>query len=241
MSGYNDTTDNQNIPKTLTVKEMDPDDQPREKALRHGVQVLSTSELWAIILRTGTPGYPVTLMCREMMRGNDGKLLLLMRRSFKELQQIKGIGQTKAIQIAAVMELVKRFQNETIGTRLIIRQSKDIWEIMRHEIGNLDHEEIWVLFVNRRNEVIERQRITSGARSASIFDIRMILKPALLGNADGIIMCHNHPSGNINPSSQDDAITHQLNEGCRIFSLRMLDHVIVTTDGFYSYRDNDRL
>lgn len=224
--------------KVKTVKELDPDQQPREKALAHGIGVLTTPELWAIILRTGTPGYPITDMCRDMMASNDGKMHNLMRRSRKEIMQIRGIGTTKAIQIEAVMELVRRYQSEQIGKRPQIRQPKDVWDIMRHEIGNLDHEEIWVLFLNRKNEVTEKMRITTGTATASLFDPKLILKPAILAGADGIVLCHNHPSGNMRPSPQDDSITRQLNKAVQVFSIRLMDHVIVCTDGFYSYSEH---
>lgn len=227
--------------RPLTVKELDPDQQPREKAIAHGVGVLSTAELWALILRTGTPGNPITELCRDMMKANDGKMHLLMRRSRKELTGIKGIGLTKAIQIEAVMELVRRYQSETIGKRPIISVSEDIWNIMRHEIGNLPHEEVWMLLLNRRNEVTGKKRITSGTMNASLFDVKPIIKEALLSEADGVILCHNHPSGNLRTSAPDDRITDMLAKACKVFELRFLDHVIITTDGHYSYRDSGRL
>lgn len=227
----------------LTVKDLDPDQQPREKAWQFGTSVLSTSELWALILRTGTPGNPITELCRQMMRANNGLIHNLVRRERKELMLIKGIGRTKVIQIEAVIELIRRYQTEEIGERPQIRESKDVWKIMTGTpgLGDLDHEEIWALFLNRRNEVTNKQMITSGTQVASIFDVKQIIKPALLENADGLILCHNHPSGNKRPSTQDDAITRALKKACEVFNIRLLDHVIVCADGHYSYRDDDRL
>lgn len=227
--------------KPLTVKDFDPDQQPRERALKYGVEVLSTAELWAIILRTGTLGNPITDLCRDMMRANSDKMHLLMRRSRKELMQIKGIGITKAIQIEAVSELVKRYQEETLGERPIIKTSKDIWAIMRHVIGNLTHEEVWMLMINRRNEVLGKKRISSGTMTASLFDVKPIIREVLISESEGVILCHNHPSGNLQPSIQDDNITRSLKEACKTFDIRLLDHVIITTDGNYSYRDSGRL
>lgn len=228
-------------PKPRTVKDFDPDQQPREKALKYGAGVLSTSELWAIILRTGTPGYPITDMCRDMMAANDGKLHFLMRRSRREIMKIRGIGTTKAIQIEAVMELVKRYQCEAIGERPIIRNSNDVWDIMRYEIGNLTHEEIWMLLLNRRNEVTDKQRLTTGTAVASLFDVKAAIKIAILGEACGIILCHNHPSGNLRPSPQDDNLTRSLKEAAKLFDINLLDHIIVCAGGHYSYRDEDRI
>lgn len=227
--------------RPMTVKEMDPDDQPREKAMKHGCKVLPTADLWALILRTGLPGKPITEMCRDLMRACDGRLFNLERMERRQLMAVKGIGATKALQIEAVMEMIRRYCNEAVGERVKIRSSKDIYDTMRHEIGNLPHEEIWALFLNRANEVIGRERITQGSAVASVFDMRKILKEALLRNAEGLVLCHNHPSGNLMPSPQDDSITRKMKSGCEAMDLRFLDHLIVTADGFYSYCDQSRL
>lgn len=227
--------------RPMTVKEMDPDDQPREKAMKHGCKVLPTADLWALILRTGLPGKPITEMCRDLMRACDGRLFNLERMERRQLMAVKGIGATKALQIEAVMEMICRYCNEAVGERVKIRSSKDIYDTMRHEIGNLPHEEIWALFLNRANEVIGRERITQGSSVASVFDMRKILKEALLRNAEGLVLCHNHPSGNLTPSPQDDSITRKMKSGCEAMDLRFLDHLIVTADGFYSYCDQSRL
>lgn len=228
-------------PKILTVKDMDPDQQPREKALAHGCGVLSVPELFAIILRTGTTGNPITDLCRDLMRANGGKLRRLERRTRRELLEVKGIGTTKAIQIEAVMELIRRYSRESLGDRICTKSSKDIADVMAPEIGNIGHEEIWVLFLNRANILIHSERMTVGTDSASLFDVRKIIKTALLENANSLVMCHNHPSGNLRPSLQDDQITRQLKEACKYMSLSLLDHVIITSAGYYSYRDESRL
>ncbi|MBO4943761.1 MAG: DNA repair protein RadC [Muribaculaceae bacterium] len=225
---------------TKTMRDYAEEDQPREKALRHGIGILSVPELLAIILRTGVTGHPVIELCRDILKDAGNSLHNLQRKTRQQLMQTKGIGPTKAIQIEAIMELTKRFVEEGCGERPVIRQSKDIYSLMRHEIGNLDHEEIWILLLNRRNQVIGRQRMTSGTANASLFDPKPILKYALLNNADGIIMVHNHPSGNNNPSPQDDTITRSLRDAAKAVELRMLDHVIVNAHSFYSYADNGR-
>lgn len=224
-----------------TVKEMDEDEQPREKAEKFGCGVLSIPELWAIILRTGTSGYPITELCKDMMRLNDGSIHKLERRTRNEIKELKGIGKTKVIQIEAVLELIKRYCSENIPQDESIRQSSQIYDRMRHKIGNLDHEEIWILLLNRRNQVIKEIFLTSGTSTSSIFDIKKTIKLALLENAESIILCHNHPSGSTLPSQQDDKLTSDLNNGCNYMNLKLLDHVIVTANGFYSYRDNLKL
>ncbi|MCH5235159.1 MAG: DNA repair protein RadC [Muribaculaceae bacterium] len=231
------------IPEKIvrTVKEMDEDQQPREKAEKYGVGVLSIPELWAIILRTGTPGYPITELCRDMMRDNNGSLHKLERRTKQELCEMRGIGNMKAIQILSVIELIKRYFQEDIPIEDPIRSSNQIYERMRHKIGNLDHEEIWMLVLNRQNKVVKEIKLTSGTSSSSVFDLKQAIKLALLENAEGMILCHNHPSGTLKPSPQDDKLTAELKEGCKFMNIRFLDHVIVTANGYYSYNDSSRL
>lgn len=232
-----------NIPDKVvrTVKEMDEDQQPREKAEKYGVEILSVPELWAIILRIGTPGYPITDLCRDMMRNNDGSLHRLERRTVEELCELKGVGKVKAIEIKAVLELIKRYCQEDIPNDEPIRSSNQIYVRMRHKIGNLDHEEIWMLLLNRQNKVIKELRLTSGTGNASVFDNKLAIKPAVLENADGMILCHNHPSGTLKPSVQDDKLTKELKEACTFMNIRLLDHVIITANGFYSYNDSMKL
>lgn len=224
-----------------TVKEMDADQQPREKALKYGVGILSVPELWAIILRIGSQGYPITELCRDMMRHNDGSLHQLERRSLEELCQIPGVGEMKAIQILAVMELIKKYCQEDIPEEDPIRSSVQIFDRMCHKIGNLDHEQIWMLLLNRQNRITKEFKLTSGTSSASVFDTKKAIKIAILENAEGMILCHNHPSGTIKPSVQDDNLTKNLSDACKIMNIRLLDHIIVTAKGYYSYNDNGKI
>lgn len=224
-----------------TVKEMDADEQPREKAEKYGCRVLSIPELWALILRTGTPGYPITDLCRDLMKMNKGSLHRLERRTRQELMDLKGIGMTKCIQVEAALELIKRYCKEEIPEDEPIRHSNQIYERMRHTIGNIDHEEIWVLYLNRRNQIIKELKMTSGTSTASLFDLKVAIKHALLENADGLILCHNHPSGSKVSSPQDDKLTQELKTACNFMNLRFLDHVIVTANGFFSYQDSMKL
>lgn len=224
-----------------TVKEMDADEQPREKALKYGVEFLTVPELWAIILRIGSQGYPITQLCKDMMRNNDGSLHQLERRSLQELCEIPGVGEMKAIQILAVMELIKKYCQEDIPTTDPIRSSQQIFDRMRNKIGNKDHEEIWMLLLNRQNKVIKEFRLTSGTSTSSVFETKKAIKYAILENAEGMILCHNHPSGALKPSPQDDNLTRDLKEACKFMGIRLLDHVIVTANGYYSYNDSSRL
>ena len=226
-----------------TIKEMSKEERPRERAINYGIGSLTTAELLAIILRTGQPGLPITDLCRQLMDDNGNSLLRLERRSRSELMLTKGIGAAKALQVEAMMEVMRRYQDEINSTpeRHLIKTSEDIRRRMCHRIANLNHEEVWILLLNRRNEVIKEFRLTSGSSVASIFDTKMIIKRALLEDAQGLVMCHNHPSGNLRPSPQDDQITHKLSEACRAMDLRFIDHVILSVDGLYSYADQGRL
>lgn len=235
---------NEDVPevgRSLTVKEMCADDQPRERAIRYGISSLATADLFAIILRTGTPGTPITDLCRDMMRQNGGRLLDLERQSREQLMMIKGIGESKALQIEAVMEIVRRYGKEKVGERPQLRMSRDIYDIIRPEIANLPHEEIWVVMTNRSNYVTGMQRISEGGSGAATFDVKKMMRALILARAEGVVMCHNHPSGVLKPSLPDDNITRGLKSACEVLELNCIDHLIVTPDGYYSYRDNGRI
>ncbi len=223
-----------------TVKEFDPDDQPREKAEKHGCGVLSVPDLLAIILRTGVTGMPITELCREIMRQNGGRLHRLERRTRQELRSIKGIGLTKSIQIEAIMELMRRYVEEEPEQELPITSSEQIFKRMQRKIGNLPHEEIWLLILSRANKVMREICLTRGTSTASLFDVRQAIKHAIMENAEAVVLVHNHPSGNTRPSDADDRITRDFKEACGFMKLRVLDHVIVAADSYYSYHDSAR-
>lgn len=224
-----------------TVKDFDTDDQPRERALKLGVGALSVADLWAIVLRTGTPGKPITELCRDLMRANDGSLRRLERRDLKELTAMKGIGTTKAVQIQAVMELMRRYSAEKAADNPTVTCSADIYAIMRPKIGNLPHEEIWALLMNRRNEVITLYRVSEGGTASTVFDVKKLLKAALLEGCSSVAICHNHPSGTLRPSQQDDTMTQRCKEACQATDLRLIDHLIITAESYFSYSDDGRL
>lgn len=221
----------------LTVKEMAPDDQPRERVLKHGIGVLSNSELLAIILRIGTRGYPITTICRDLMDGNNNSFQRLERCSRDEIMEINGLGELKAMQIEAVMEIVRRYCKESFQHEVRVTDASVIYNHMRYVIGNLPHEEMWVLFLTNANRIIGKMKVSEGSATATVFDTKKILRRALSCKAEALVLCHNHPSGNLRPSGPDDAITRRLNEACKTLDIRLLDHVIVTSEGFFSYRN----
>lgn len=235
VQGYN--TPDPNKHSFPRIKDMDREDTPREKAEKSGCGTLSIADLWAIVLRTGTVGNPITQLCRDLMRLNEGKLTVLERRTRQELLEIKGLGPLKVIQIEAVMELIRRYNSESPAERPSIKQSSDIFTLIKPHIAHLSHEEVWTIILNRRNQVIKLFQASKGGWASSIFDIKVIIKEALLENASSIAICHNHPSGNLHPSGQDNAITKKCVEACKIMDISLLDHLIVTPHGYYSYAD----
>lgn len=224
------------------IRDIDPDDRPREKARKFGFKVLSNSELLAIILRTGTVGHAITDVCDELFASVNNSFSMLMRKHDAQLKMIPGIGNVKAQQILAIMELVRRFAEEERSSKpCIIRSAEDIYNELKYEIGNKTQEEIWMLTLNRRHEIIGRHALTRGSATASVFDVKLCLKLAILDDASAIVLSHNHPSGNQRPSPQDDNITQALKRAAASVDLRLLDHVIVTSTGYYSYSDSGRL
>ena len=166
---------------------------------------------------------------------------MLERRTRQEILGIKGLGKLKALQIEAVMELIRRYNGEPPAENPRIRCSADIYATVRQTLGGLDHEEVWVLLLNRRHEAVKFVQLSKGGWSSSIFDVKMLIKEALLENASSLALCHNHPSGNLNPSPQDDNITRVCKQACGTMELNMIDHLIVTADSYYSYADQGRL
>lgn len=227
--------------KVLKVKEFLEDDRPQERAMKFGCQTLSVADLLALIIRSGLPGLPITEITRTLMRENKGSLHQLERVSHPELLRFNGLGEVKALQIEALFELIRRYNDEEIEERPLIKAPEDIYNLMKGKIGNLPHEEIWAIYLNRKNEVTSYRRITQGTATASVFDSKQIVKEALLNNAEALALCHNHPSGNLRPSVQDDSITKRLAEACRTLDIRMIDHLIVTVKGYYSYSEQGRL
>lgn len=215
---------------------------PMEKAEKFGFEVLSTSELLAIILRVGQPGLPIVEMTAELMRQNEDKLKILERRSREELMQIPGIGPVKAFQIEAVLEIMRRYNMEKLDERFMVRKAADIYRYMHPKAAKLSTEHIWIILLNRKNAILDCKTVSQGGTSATVFDLKIILRHILLAQGvESIIMVHNHPSGSLRPSPQDDTITRQLAEGTKAIGIKMLDHVIVTQDGYFSYADEGRL
>lgn len=226
----------------ITVKDFDPEDRPQEKAEKYGVKVLTLPELWALILRSGQPGVPITQLTRELMRSNGNKLRTLERRTREELMLIPGIGRVKALQIEAVLEVMRRYEMERFEQKAIIRTAKDIYDYMRAQASGENVEHIWIMTLSRSNMLLNCKMVSTGGTSSTVFDIKTILREIIATpRAERVVMVHNHPSGNLRPSPQDDSITRSIKEGCQYLGLTFMDHVIVAQDGYYSYFEENRL
>lgn len=228
-------------PALPRVKDMCAEDMPRERAEKLGCGALSVPDLWALILRTGSVGNPVTQLCRDLMKQNNDRLTYLERRTRRELLDIKGLGKTKVIQIEAVLELIRRYNAEEPAQLPVIQTSQDLYNLLKPRIAHLPHEEIWAVIMDNKHRVLKLFQASKGGWTSTLFDLKIIIKETLLENGTALIMAHNHPSGTLTPSPQDDAITRRCVEACRTMDLHLLDHIIVTTHGYYSYADQGRL
>ena len=234
---------NKQVTKRSIKDTVPKEDRPREKAKKLGFGALSTAELLAILLRVGTPGESVIDLCRRILHDNDDKLYLIARKGIKNLvKNYHGIGEVKAIEILAALELARRYQQEDFQDRRKITSSDDAYQYLRSFMEHLDHEEMMVVLLNHAKQIEECVRVSSGGTAMTVADIKMILRPAIERLSSGIILAHNHPSDNPNPSAQDDRLTERVHQACKVMDIQLVDHIIVCRGGrYYSYNDHARL
>lgn len=225
----------------LNINQWAEEDRPRGKMMMHGVSSLSNAELLAILIGSGNTEDSAVELMRKVLAEYHNNLNELGKASVDELCRFKGIGPAKAITILAASELGKRRKEEDIRERLSIVSSKDVYECFYPLMCDLPTEECWLLLLNQASKVIDKVRVSTGGLSATAVDVRCILHEALLKRASAIALCHNHPSGNIHPSREDDRLTEQLRQACQIMNIRLVDHVILTDGCFYSYADEGRM
>jgi DNA repair protein RadC len=221
----------------ISIKNWSADDKPREKLLANGVQDLSNAELLAIIIGSGTREISAVELSRQILSTADNNLAELSRFSINEFTKIKGIGEAKAVAVVAALELGKRRNFSEIADRHMISSSKDVFNYFHPIMVDLVHEEFWALYLNRSNKIIDKYKLSQGGISGTVTDIRLILKRAIELLATSLIVCHNHPSGNINPSENDTSITTKLKAAASQMDIRLLDHVIIANNAYFSYTD----
>ena len=225
----------------LSINQWAEEDRPREKMKLHGVSALSNAELLAILIGSGNTEDSAVELMRKVLANYHNNLNELGKASINELCQFKGIGPAKAITILAASELGKRRKEEGAQERPSILSSKDVYECLYPLMCDLPTEECWVLLLNQASKLIDKVKINSGGIGATAVDVRCILREALVKRASSIALCHNHPSGNIRPSREDDLLTRQVSQASECMNIRLIDHVILTDGAFYSYADEGRI
>lgn len=220
-----------------SIKQWAKDDRPREKLLSRGAENLSNSELLAILIHNGSKNKTAVDLGKEILKLGKDNLVELGKLSVKDLMKIKGIGEAKAITIVAALELGRRRQSSASLEKAIVNSSSDIANYLQAALKDYRHEVFAVIFLNRSNKVNHFQIVSEGGITGTVADPRIILKKALEQNAVSIILCHNHPSGSLRPSRADEELTIKIKEAAKFLDIRVLDHIIVSDDGYYSFAD----
>ena len=223
--------------QNFSIKNWAEDDKPREKLMLKGKQALSDAELIAILIGSGSRNESAVSLSKRILASVDNNLNALGKLSLKQLMEFKGIGEAKAISIAAALELGRRRRVEETVELKKISSSKAVFDIMQPLIGELPHEEFWVLYLNNSNKVIHKSQLSKGGIAGTVVDIRLVFKMALEQNAVGLVLCHNHPSGKLEASNSDKEITQKIKLAGEQLEIRVLDHIIITEKGYLSFQD----
>jgi DNA repair protein RadC len=228
--------ENVNKPST-SIKNWAIDDRPREKLLANGSTALSNSELLAILLNNGSKNKSAVELAREILKLGNDNLNELGKLSLNDFMKVKGIGQAKSIIIAAALELGRRRQASSALEKTVVRSSRDIAQYLQATLKDYSYEVFAVVFLNRANKINHFEIISKGGITGTVADPRIILKKALEEDATSIVLCHNHPSGNLQPSKADEELTKKIKEAANYFDIKIIDHIIVSEEGFYSFAD----
>ncbi len=223
--------------QNFSIKHWAEDDKPREKLMLKGKAALSDAELVAILIGSGSRNESAVDLSKRILASADNNLNALGKLSLKQLMEFKGIGEAKAISITAALELGRRRRAEETLELKKITSSKAVFDIMQPIIGELPHEEFWVLYLNNSNKVLYKSQLSKGGITGTVVDVRLIFKTALEHNATSIILTHNHPSGKLQASDADVAITRKLKLAGEQLDIKVLDHIIITETGYYSFQD----
>ena len=226
---------------SMSIKSWSQDDQPREKLRDKGRNSLSNAELVAILIGSGSKNESAVDLSKRILSSVDNNLISLGKLSLKQLMKFKGIGEAKAITIAAALEMGRRrgVEDEIVLDK--IESSKSVFRVMQPLIGDLAHEEFWIIYLNNSNKVLRKQQLSRGGMTGTLVDIRIVMKQALEEGATSIILAHNHPSGNPAPSDQDITLTKKLIAGGKLLDITVLDHIIVAGDTYFSFADEKSL
>jgi DNA repair protein RadC len=226
---------------TLKITDWAHGDRPREKLLEQGPSSLSDAELVAILICSGTRNKSAVDLGRELLNSVGNNLNNLGKLSAGEMRKLHGIGNARAVAIVAAMELGRRRNLAAVPDHPRIKCSRDVADIFEPLLSDLPHEEFWILYLNRSNRIINRLKLSQGGVSGTVTDVRIIMKKAVEYLASGIIVCHNHPSGNLSPSESDSKITRKIKDAGALMDIQLLDHIIVSGKEYYSFADNGAL
>jgi len=222
---------------SFSIKNWSQDDQPREKLRDKGKLTLSDAELVAILIGSGNRNESAVDLCKRILASVDNNLNALGKVSLKHLMEFNGIGEAKAITITAALELGRRRKFEDAVKQEKITSSRDVYDIMQPVLGELSHEEFWVIYLNNSNKVLQKQQLSKGGITGTLVDVRLVLKQALEVGATALILCHNHPSGTLKASEADKKITQKLKTAGLSLDIKVLDHIIVTEKAYFSFAD----
>jgi len=227
--------------KKLTIKSWALDDRPREKLVAKGSSSLSAAELIAILIGSGNRQESAVDLSKRILKSVHNNIHELAKLPLVKLTAFKGIGQAKAIAIITALELGKRRQLETFIEYPKISSSRQVFSMMQPLVGTLPHEEFWALYLNNSNKVLSKFQISKGGITATLVDVRLLFKKAIEIGAVAIIICHNHPSGKINPSIEDKNLTKKIKLGGMSLDIKLLDHLIITEKSYFSFADNGEI
>ncbi len=225
----------------LTILQWSAEDRPREKYAARGASALSNAELIAILLRTGTAHESAVDVAKRLLASCNNQLNLLAERKLPQLMEANGIGQAKATTLLAAFELCKRMRSERITQARHINKVTDVVEVMQDKIAQLTHEEFWVIFLNQACKILKIEQVGRGGLNSTAVDIRLILQKAVMLDATNLIVCHNHPSGSVRPSSQDKMLTRQIRDAASLLNLQLTDHIILHKDAYFSFSEDGLL
>jgi DNA repair protein RadC len=232
----------QERPASFSIKNWADDDKPREKLLSKGRSVLSDAELMAILIGSGSKNESAVALSKRILASVNNNLSDLGKLSVKQLMQFKGIGEAKAVTICAALEIGRRRRNGDENAKIYkINSSSDVFELLRPLVGDLPHEEFWILYLNNSNKVLHKEQLSKGGITGTLVDVRLVLKQALEHAAVGLILAHNHPSGTLKPSMADKQITQKLKNAANALDIRVLDHLIITQQAYFSFADEQLL
>lgn len=226
---------------TNTIKDWSADDRPREKMLLKGKDALSDAELIAIIIGSGNQSESAVDLSKRILKRSNNNLSILSRLSIPELSRFRGIGSAKAVSIVAALELGRRKRLHKAIPVQGVKTSLDVYKYMQARIGDLPHEEFWIIYLNNSNKIINTVQLSKGGITGTLVDVRLLLKEALLVSATGIIISHNHPSGILKPSRQDVDITEKIKEACEAMDIILMDHLILTEKSYFSFQEEGLL